>query len=277
MSLNAAMEHTVLRGSESSTETNTSPANRYVPTETGYRIRIAAQSGGGQEKATPELGVVQDNARVHRRPLYLRSERALVWNAEELKRIERRSFRPLVVAHNEPRFLFDYHAAGGLLGHLYLGLVANSGKSKWFHQWEEIEAEYIEGRMEYRLQDAEFPGVVVQLGATPLAKSVGLAVKVRLEGLKGEAKLVWSYGGASGSAYSRATDESYRPEHCAKNLVQWRQRRLVLLRAFDKSDSFATLSDYSVIPFLPDWRVMIQGGSTWKTEVGFGAPESFLA
>ena len=102
--------------------------------------------------------------RFRRRPLFPPADKTLVWTADELPKLERCGFRPLVLAYNEPRFLFDFHSAGGLLGHLYVGLTS-VGASKWFHEWSELNVRYVDGRMEYTLRDAAFPGVVVNLVA----------------------------------------------------------------------------------------------------------------
>ena len=46
-----------------------------------------------------------------------------------------------------------------------------------------LDVRYVDGRMEYTLRDAAFPGVRVRLLVLPLADSVGLVVKLRVEGV----------------------------------------------------------------------------------------------
>jgi len=60
----------------------------------------------------------------------------------------------------------------GVLGHIYVGLVVPGRQGKWFHQWSDIDLRYVHGRMEYRLQDQDFPGTTVTLSAAALAESV---------------------------------------------------------------------------------------------------------
>ena len=125
--------------------------------------------------------MVEGDCRLHRRPLYPPADRSLIWTPEQLAKIPRSSFRPLVVAYNEPRFLFDYHAAGGAMGHLFIG-VTRGEASKWLHQWSDIAVRYVDGRMEYVLRDPAFDGLAIKLSAAPLAHSVGLIVKVDVAG-----------------------------------------------------------------------------------------------
>ena len=182
--------------------------NCYQPIAGGWEIRIPSDPNAPKLSAGSRIGVVEGNARLHRRPLFPPADKTLVWTADELKSLERYGFRPLVLAYNEPRFLFDFHSAGGLLGHLQIGLTS-AGASKWFHRWSELTVRYVDGRMEYTLTDKDFPGVVVTLVAIPLADSAGLAVKVAVSGLKQPATLVWAYGGGSAffTAYSMDAPE----------------------------------------------------------------------
>ena len=122
---------------------------------------------------------------------YPPADKTLIWSAEECRRLERCGFRPLVVAYNEPRFLFDFHSAGGLLGHLYIGL-STAGSSKWFHQWSDLNVRYVGGGMEYTIRDNSFPGLVVSLTALPLADSAGVIVRIPVAGSREPARLVWA-------------------------------------------------------------------------------------
>jgi len=63
--------------------------------------------------------------------------KTLIWNADELRRLERYGFRPLVLAYNEPRFLFDFHSAAGFWAPASWPDERRAA-SKWFHQWSEL-------------------------------------------------------------------------------------------------------------------------------------------
>ena len=67
-----------------------------------------------------------------------------------------------MLAYNAPRFVLDFHLAGGLLGHLRLGLVTVGGPSKWLDEFDDIVASYIDGHMEYRLRDGALAGVEIR-------------------------------------------------------------------------------------------------------------------
>ena len=250
--------------------------NCYQPVEGGWEIRISNDANAPKLAAGSHIGAVEGNARLHRRPLFPPADKALVWTAEELPKLERCGFRPLVLAYNEPRFLFDFHSAGGLLGHLYVGLTS-AGASKWFHEWSDLNVRYVDGRMEYTLRDAAFPGVTVNLVAMPLADSAGVILKVAVSGLKGTASLVWAYGGASAFFTNYAMDAAefrFAPQQCAKDTIKWDERSFVLRRAFDKSDVYMN-EVFAAARYLTNWQAVIRGGSSWQGETGFGAPEAF--
>ncbi|MDX9972223.1 MAG: DUF4450 domain-containing protein [FCB group bacterium] len=247
--------------------------NLYTPSEGGYSLHI----GQGQRPAPAcEIGIARDEVRIHRRPLYPPSDRRMIWTDEQLAQIPRSTFRPLVVAYNEPRFLFDYHSAGGLLGHLYIG-ISQDGAGKWFHAWPEVDVSYTDGRMDYVLRDAAFPGVTVRLSASPLADSAGLIVKVTLEGATGGTRLLWGYGGASAffTNYNMGAPEfSFSPAQCAKDRIVLNQGRFALHRKFDETD-VATKEAFSVWRKLPGWEAVIRGGASWQGRTGFGDPVAF--
>lgn len=251
-------------------------ANCYQPVEGGWEIRISNDANVPKLAAGSRIGVVEGNARLHRRPLFPPADKTLVWTADELPKLERCGFRPLVLAYNEPRFLFDFHSAGGLLGHLQVGLTG-IGASKWFHEWSELTVRYVHGRLEYTLRDAAFPGVTVNLVAMPLANSAGLILKVAVSGLKGRASLVWAYGGASVFFTNYAMDAPefrFSPQQCAKDSIAWDEHGFVLRRAFDKSDVYVN-EIFAAARYLTNWQAVIRGGSSWESECGFGKPEAF--
>ena len=260
---------------EASTSSSTALLNCYLPVKGGWRIVLTEDEARPMPEPPARMGIPQDDARQHRRPLYPPADRTMLWNEEELAALERCGFRPLVLAYNEPRFLFDYHSAGGLLGHLYLGLRGEEG-SKWLHKWSDLDISYVDGRMEYVVRDAAFPGLIVSLSASPLAASAGLIVRVVVEGGKG-LELVWAYGGASAFFTNwamTAPEFTFAPEQCIKDRISWSPRYFSLRRAFDESDVYMN-EVFAAARYLPDWEATIHGGSSWEGPVGFGGPTEF--
>ncbi len=231
-------------------------ANCYLPVEGGWHIRIDGKTP--LLKAGKTIGVVVDNARAHRRPLYPPADRTMVWTGAELAQRQRIPFRPLVLAANEPRFVIDLDSAGGLNGHLLVGLSLDGGPSKWLHQFSDLDVRYVDGQMEYTLRDAAFPGVCVRLAVLPLAESVGLVMKVRIEGARRPGEFVWTFGGASGFTTNYDHDGpqfQFSPELCADNVIREENGRFTLLRG----------------PL-----AVMRGGSSWTGGMGLGDPKKVM-
>ena len=268
----------------------------YRPIDGGFEITLTADPSIPRPATGSQIGVVDtarsafgeghaiagppggDNPRLHRRPLYPPSDKALLWNEAEREKLVLFGFRPLVLAYNEPRFLFDLHSAGGLAGHLIVGLVKEDGTGKWLHEWPEITVRYVDGRMCYSLSDPAFPGVKVVLEAAALSDSVGIILKMSAEGLPKGTRLVWAYGGASAffTNYAmNAKEFSFAPEQCAKNLIELSEHQFTLTRGFAKPD--AVLNEpFAAARHLKDWKLKLSGGSSWKEPFGWGAPEAFV-
>ncbi len=267
----------------------------YVPIDGGWRVRLPATVGATQPNP-PGIGVIDaearfgeghgqtrsgtptDNPRLHRRPLYPPADRTMLFSPDELKKVERCGFRPLVLAYNEPRFLFDFHSAGGLLGHLFIGLKTTSADGKdvarWLHRFADLDVRYTDGRMEYVLRDPAFAGLTVRLSAIPMADSAGLIARIQVEGPAKDVSLIWAYGGASGffTNYAfTAADFTFAPKHCARNRIAWNAQRFELRRGFEKSDAIMN-EPFAVARTLPGWEATIRGGSSWKGQTGWGDP-----
>lgn len=253
----------------------------YEPVHNGWHVRLGGDTSNPPQPGSG-IGVIapndaySGNGRLHRRPLYPPADRSLLFTPDELAQLERCPFRPLVLAYNEPRFLFDFHSAGGLLGHLYIGLTTPNA-SKWFHQWRDLDVSYVDGRMVYEITDPDFPGVAVALEAAALAQSVGLILRINVKGAPDGATLVWAYGGASAwftNWAMTAKEFDFAPDQCAKDNLRWDNGIFTLTRAFDESDVIMR-EVFAVAKRLPDWRARILGGAAAHTRSGFGDPNAF--
>ena len=282
----------------------------YRPIDGGWRIAIRGRDAAVTADATthsgeprsPAMGVVaplpvdsghdlnpdaerrsaEDDPRLHRRPLYPPAERRFLWSEVELERLPRMSFRPLVLAYNAPRFVFDFHTAGGLLGHLRLAWVAESGRSAWFDEWSDLDVRYVDGRMEYELADPGVPGVVIRLSVAPLAGAVGAVLHCRATAPEA-GTLVWYYGGASAffTNYSHGAPEfRFSPGQCERNEITIGDGRFALRRGFGSTDS-AMEAAWAAPASLPGWAVTIRGGTGTvgcaPAEAACGDPAALLA
>ena len=278
--------------------------DRFVPVEGGWQIRFSSDPAIARPQYGSAIGVTQprsqETALETRRLLYPPADRSLIWSAEELEKLELCTFRPFVLAYGRPRFVLEYHSAGGVLGHIYAGLAVEGGKSKWFHQWSEIDMRYVDGRVEYTLHDKDFPDTTVSLGAAALAESVGVILDVSVQTKLKGASVVWGYGGASAfftpkdigrfsdavgpSAAAGGSDApsewEFSAGDCVKDLMVWKDGAMTLHREFDGSDTYMTTSTdwlQAAAKLLPGWKAVICAGGVWNANStsGFGEPKAF--
>ena len=81
--------------------------NCYLPVEGGLRISLRAEPNAAQVKGDSIIGVTKLDPykRTARRPLYPPADKSLIWSEQELEKIQRSGFRPLVMAYLRPRFM----------------------------------------------------------------------------------------------------------------------------------------------------------------------------
>ena len=63
---------------------STAPLNCYFPVGGGWRIVLTEDEARPKSEPPSSMGVPQDDARQHRRPLYPPADRTMLWNEEEL-------------------------------------------------------------------------------------------------------------------------------------------------------------------------------------------------
>ncbi|MFA6240585.1 MAG: DUF4450 domain-containing protein, partial [Candidatus Hydrogenedentales bacterium] len=257
----------------------TATPNCYLPVPGGWSVRITGHDANSTVPSETSMGQAKGDPRMHRRPLFPPADKSLVWTKDEREKLERCSFRPLALAYNAPRFLLDFHSAGGLLGHLFLGITEDAtGKSAWLHEWSDLEVAYIDGAMHYTLSDPRFPSIKVRLTAAALADAVGLIVRYEVEGDTTGHSLGWVYGGASAFLTNydmMAAEFSFAPSQCSKDNIQWNDGVFALRRPFDDNDVYKK-EVYAAARYLDGWEATVKGGSTSPTPCGFGQPEFVL-
>lgn len=269
--------------------------DRYTPVPGGWQLRIdrTAEVSRKSESAkyvdaatgrlTPDapIGWLKNDPHMHRSVLFPPADKSMIWAEAEMARTQRVPFRPVVVAHHAPRFLFDYHSAGGVLGLLFIGVVPPGRDGRWLHECSRIDIRYVNGRLEYEIRDVGLGNAVVRLVALPLAGSAGVIVRIEIEGADKDTTLVWAYGGASASfAFSDVDDAQFRfsPGQCAKDRYVLEAGSFELTRAFDKSDEIMIGEGWKLCAMkeLPEWKARVRGGSSWTHAVsGFGDPRAF--
>ena len=115
-------------------------------------------------------------------------------------------------------------------GSFLLALV-RQGHAKWLHDCADITAKYFPGRMEWLVRDETFGDTTVQLGAVPLAKGVGFALRAQIAIAQAGDELIWAHGGVNAasrvlwrfdamSCGEETLRTSFDPETCRSNRVQ---------------------------------------------------------
>ncbi|NQU39995.1 MAG: DUF4450 domain-containing protein [Lentisphaerae bacterium] len=240
---------------------------RYLPIDGGWKIRIRA--GQTPAAAFRVIGDCTDDPRTHRRPLYPSAERDVFFDRLPAEMVERRPFRPVVIAFNAPRFVFDFHHAGGILGHLLIGFVGPQGTSAWLHDWTELDVRYVNGRMEYDLADARFPGVRIALVAVPLADAAGALLHWRVTGATDSESLVFCYGAASGvNAYEHFDCRSFgrSPAPALSDCIDCARAGFTHTRCF--GPSMAGPPDLGIPLYPDDWEAEVRGACAPCTDAG---------
>lgn len=216
---------------------------------------------------------VDDSTRHHRRPLYPPADKSMVWGEEDLKKIKRLTFRPLIMAYNEPRFVFDYHTAGGLLGHLMLAVCDSKTKSgKWLHNFDDIRMIYSDGVIRYEIKDTAYQDFICIIEAAPSADTIGLILRIKVSGDATGKTILAFYGGAS-AFYTRKRYDMpeyiYDPIHSNKDTIEFNKNSFTLIRAFYPDDICMT-EKYMAPNFLHDYTAKIRVDSQNFDFCGYG-------
>jgi len=238
----------------------------YIPVDNGF-----AFEKGEAGKKDERIGAIREDPRSHRRALFSCCDKTLVWDEEQYPKTRNYGFRPLAVAYGQPRFMLDYHSAGGVLGHLWIGIVKN-GRSKWLHECSDAYFAYENGEMRYRVSDPAFPDVEIELRAIALSGAAGLLVRVELK--RGDGAIIWAYGGASGIFHHWVLKDdvySFKADDCAKDSIELFGNHFTLARSFDETDSYFT-THLPLMQAIPDWTARLTGGYSSPAALRLGSP-----
>ena len=216
---------------------------------------------------------VSQSGRLDRRPLYPHADKTTVWDEPELQTMQRYSFRPLVLAYHEPRFLLDFHSAGGLLGHLLIGVVKKNA-SKWLHDFSQIHVAFSNGVMIYELDDPEFGDVHITLRAAALSRMAGIAIELAARGSDADMQLIWTVAGASGYFTNYDMDAAkyrFSADDCRANTVALNDGIITLSRIFSPQE-IEKQEIFFASRHLPDWRPQVKAGSSSPCRLGYAHP-----
>ena len=127
----------------------------------------------------------------------------------------------------------------GLGGSLYIA-VKTPSTTLWIHELESIESRFKSGQRTYLIRDSKLFGQgTLKVDAVALSDGDGLVVKFDPQGIPAGTKILWVFGGASNSRFSREGDlradpfDSFfiKPENCKGNLYEVRENQFTLYYA----------------------------------------------
>src|ERR1035437_4751737 len=112
----------------------------------------------------------------------------------------------------------------GMGGNLKFGLIGPKG-NKWLIKADRITARYRPGSMLYEIEDALLGKGKLFLTVLAMSDAEGVIVRAEFEEVTDNISLVWAFGGASGTKFSRDGDMNVdpessfylKPEYCATN------------------------------------------------------------
>ncbi len=255
-------------------------SSQYVPIIGGYAGEIlegtvvpVARTTDIESEIPNDYNWSTDNPRKHCRPLYMPCDKQNVWEPAELALLERMAFRPFAAAFHEPRFIYDFHNAGGILGSLRLAIVGHISTSKWLHEWENIRISYVDGCLEYVLDDRDFPMVTVKLAICSLGEASGTILRIAVVGMVADMRLIWMFGGAVSDLmdhqYKYNKEMALTPEHAEHDRIEIKGiSAFTLLRDFREDDPSMKF-EMMAANLLPAWSAKVTGGGTSIRRIGF--------
>jgi len=112
----------------------------------------------------------------------------------------------------------------GMGGNLKFGLIGPKG-NKWLIKADKITARYRPGSMLYEIEDALLGKGKLFITVLAMSDAEGVVVKAEFKDVTEKVNLVWAFGGASGTKFSRDGDMNVdpessfylKPEYCATN------------------------------------------------------------
>jgi len=157
--------------------------------------------------------------RYNNRPLYINNTDAFVLTGDKL-----------VI-----RFAHDQFLLG-----TFIAAIIHGDKGKWLQDCDSIISSYRSGRMTWKISDPTFPGLTVHIDVLPMANTIGMTARVRIDGAKKGDYLIWAYGGAKfrkGEHLNCALDVmghpelltwGFNPEECKNNDVKIKDNKFII-------------------------------------------------
>ena len=213
-------------------------ASTIVQASSGDTIRYHAENGA----------IVGHNInRYNNRPLYVDNTDAFV------------------LAGDKPLIRF---AHGNFLLGTFMAAIVRDSRGKWLQDFSHITSIYRSGRMTWELSDTSFPGLAIRLDALPMDSTIGMALRMKVEGAQEGDRLVWVYGGIQpykrdqlglnwhydALVHPKILTWGFTPNDCSNNSVR-----------IDNSKFLITLPDSTSNP-----ETGIIGYSTGSSNLGVG-------
>jgi len=159
----------------------------------------------------------------------------------------------------------------GMGGNFKLGITQES-TSKWITEASKIESRYIDGTMQYIIEDAILDKGKLIVTIAALKKGEGFILKVLGKNVPKNTSLIWAFGGASGKKFSRDGDigadpESVfylQPDYCINNKFTLKKNAF-LLDYGSENNKQKTGNDRNLSGVFPQSAIHLANANSQKT------------
>jgi len=189
--------------------------------------------------------------------LYPDCDKSNVYNDEELSKLERYPFRPVLFALLAPGYRLDLHTASGLSGYGRFAIVKDE-LNIWLDEFDEIEAELINGELHYCVKTAQLPGIEIRLNLIPTAGAAGMVGYIDCSTLDDHLKIYYIHGGALGWNTHSEYNIAYTKDCCFNNIVTLKQNTAAIY--LDNGTYDFEYPGLKEVPYQKKWSAH---GSTW--------------
>jgi len=150
--------------------------------------------------------------------LYTDCDRTTVYNEEQLQRMEKYPYRPVVFAKMAPIYSLDLQGVSGMAGSGRF-VAVKDGKSYWLDQFDEMDTSYENGEICYKARTAVLPGTEIRICILPMKGAGGMIGCVDCRHLDDSITVYYLHGGILGWNTHTRYIVPYTADQCWENVT----------------------------------------------------------